>query len=83
MNATLTAPKAKTAFTAESLPDHPLFEGLGNRNRHILAEYAMRATFEPGTRIVETGETLADRLLALYRGEWRESVDPVFGQLAY
>jgi signal-transduction protein with cAMP-binding, CBS, and nucleotidyltransferase domain len=56
MNATLTAPKAKTVFTAETLPGHPLFEGLGQRYRHILAEYAMRASFEPGTQVAETGE---------------------------
>ena len=56
MNATLTAPKAKTVFTGETLPVHPLFEGMGKRYRQILAEYAMRASFEPGTQVVETGE---------------------------
>lgn len=55
MNDTLTAPKAKSAFTAESLPDHPLFHGMEKSDRHILAECSMRATFEPGKLIVETG----------------------------
>src|SRR5271163_833986 len=56
MNATLTAPKAKCAFTAESLPEHPLFQGMGQRDRHILAECSMHASFEAGTQVVETGE---------------------------
>src|ERR1700691_2325870 len=56
MNATLTAPKAKCAFTAESLPEHPLFQGMGQRDRHILAECSMHASFEPGTQVVGTGE---------------------------
>src|SRR5271154_4476689 len=56
MNDTLTAPKAKSAFTAESLPEHPLFLAMGERDRHILADCCMPATFEPGTLVVETGE---------------------------
>jgi CRP/FNR family transcriptional regulator, cyclic AMP receptor protein len=56
MNDNLLAPGAKTAFNAESLPDHPLFEGLTGRHRHILAECSMPASFEPGDLIVETGE---------------------------
>jgi CRP-like cAMP-binding protein len=56
MNDTLTATKAKSAFTAASLPEHPLFRGMGERDRHILAECSMQATFEPGTLIVETGD---------------------------
>src|SRR5580658_11168399 len=56
MNDTLTAPKEKTAFIAEPLPEHPLFQGMGERDRHILAECSMRASFEPGTVVVETGE---------------------------
>jgi CRP-like cAMP-binding protein len=56
MNATLMVPGAKTAFTAESLPAHPLFQGLTGRHRHILAECSMPANFEPGEMIVETGE---------------------------
>ena len=53
---TLTAPNARSAFTADSLPEHPLFEGLSQRHRHILAESAMHATFGPGTLVVEAGE---------------------------
>jgi signal-transduction protein with cAMP-binding, CBS, and nucleotidyltransferase domain len=56
MNATLTAPKARSAFTADSLPEHPLFHGMGERNRHILAECSMHAVFEPGTLVVATGQ---------------------------
>ena len=56
MNLTLMEPGARTAFTAESLPDHPLFEGMIGRHRHILAQCAMPANFEPGETIVETGE---------------------------
>lgn len=56
MNVNLMAPGAKTAFTAESLPDHPLFHGLTGRHRHILAECSMPANFEPGDTIVEMGE---------------------------
>jgi CRP/FNR family transcriptional regulator, cyclic AMP receptor protein len=53
---TLIAPKPRSAFTAESLPDHPLFEGMGERHRHILAECSMQATFEAGDMVVETGD---------------------------
>jgi hypothetical protein len=56
MHDTLTASKAKSAFTAESLPEHPLFHGMGKPNRHILAECSMHAAFEPGKLVVETGE---------------------------
>ena len=56
MYLTLMEPGARTAFTAESLPDHPLFEGMIGRHRHILAQCAMPANFEPGETIVETGE---------------------------
>jgi CRP/FNR family transcriptional regulator, cyclic AMP receptor protein len=56
MNDTLTAAKAKPAFTAASLPEHPLFQGMGERDRHILAECSMQATFEAGAMVVETGE---------------------------
>src|SRR5271163_1685928 len=48
--------KPKFDFTAESLPDHPIFAGLGVRFRQILAECAMRADFEPGDRVVEAGQ---------------------------
>jgi len=56
MNDTLTAPKAKPAFNAKSLPEHPLFAGMGQTDCHILAECSMRTTFEPGTIVVESGE---------------------------
>jgi CRP-like cAMP-binding protein len=56
MNDILTVPKAKFAFTADSLPDHPLFHGMGKSDRHILAECSMPASFEAGKLIVETGE---------------------------
>jgi CRP/FNR family transcriptional regulator, cyclic AMP receptor protein len=56
MNDIQTAPKAKCAFTADSLPEHPLFKGMGQRDRHILAECSMHAAFEPGALVVETGQ---------------------------
>lgn len=56
MNSTLTASKAKVAFNAETLPEHPLFSGLGLRHRQTLAECSMPASFEPGALVVETGE---------------------------
>ena len=52
----LTAPKTKCASTADVLPEHPLFHGMEQRDRHILAGCAMRATFPPGTLVVETGQ---------------------------
>jgi CRP-like cAMP-binding protein len=56
MNDTQTVSKVTSAFTSDSLPDHPLFHGMGKSDRHILAECSMRATFEPGKLIVESGE---------------------------
>ncbi len=56
MNAIMPPPEAKRAFTAESLPDHPLFQGLSGRHRQILAESAMHASFAEGEVVVETGE---------------------------
>jgi CRP-like cAMP-binding protein len=50
------AKKPRFDFTAETLPDHPLFEGLNLQFRQILAECAMRADFEPGDKVVETGQ---------------------------
>jgi glutamate--cysteine ligase len=38
---------------------------------------------DPLDRIVETGMTQADTLLALYHGRWQGSVQPVFGEFAY
>jgi len=43
-------------FTAETLPEHPLFAGLAVQFRQILAECAMRADFEAGDRGVEAGQ---------------------------
>jgi len=37
----------------------------------------------PLDRIVETGMTLADEMLALYHGRWNGSVDPAFTEYAY
>jgi CRP/FNR family transcriptional regulator, cyclic AMP receptor protein len=50
------AKKPKFDFTAETLPEHPLFAGLNVHFRRILAECAMRADFEAGDRVVEAGE---------------------------
>jgi glutamate--cysteine ligase len=38
---------------------------------------------DPLDRIVETGMTQADTLLALYHGRWQGSVQPVFEEFAY
>jgi CRP-like cAMP-binding protein len=43
-------------FTAESLPEHPLFNGLAVQFRQILAECAMRADFETGDKVLAAGE---------------------------
>ena len=56
MNETLTPAKTKSAFTAASLPDHPLFQKMSERDRQILADCSMQATFEPGNLVVETGD---------------------------
>jgi len=50
------AKKPKFDFTAETLPDHPLFVGLSVPFRQILAESAIRADFESGDTVVEAGE---------------------------
>lgn len=52
----LTAPRTKTAPPADELPEHPLFHGMGERERQILADCAMRATFQPGMLVVATGQ---------------------------
>jgi CRP-like cAMP-binding protein len=54
-SATLTK-KARFDFTAETLPEHPLFAGLAIPFRQILAECAMRADFEAGDMVVEAGQ---------------------------
>lgn len=43
-------------FTAETLPEHPLFAGLALEFRQILAECGMRADFEAGDKVLEAGE---------------------------
>lgn len=50
------AKKPRFDFTAESLPDHPLFRGLALPFRQILAESAMKADFETGDKVIEAGE---------------------------
>ncbi|MGA2750117.1 MAG: Crp/Fnr family transcriptional regulator [Verrucomicrobiota bacterium] len=56
MNSILTAPRAKAAFRRESLPAHPLFEGLAGRHQQILAGCSMPASFAAGELIFEAGE---------------------------
>jgi len=48
--------KPRFDFTAETLPEHPLFAGLAVEFRQILAECGMRADFEAGDKVVEAGE---------------------------
>jgi CRP-like cAMP-binding protein len=55
-SATLLKRKPRLDFTAETLPDHPLFAGLSIPFRQILAECAMRADFEAGDAVVEAGQ---------------------------
>jgi CRP/FNR family transcriptional regulator, cyclic AMP receptor protein len=50
------AKKPRFDFTAENLPDHPLFVGLSVTFRQILAESAMKADFAAGEKVVEAGE---------------------------
>ncbi len=38
---------------------------------------------DPLVEIVESGQTPAERKLALFHGEWQGSVDPVFREFAY
>jgi CRP/FNR family transcriptional regulator, cyclic AMP receptor protein len=45
---TFSSTHSNLRFSAETLPPHPLFEGLGERDRNIFASCAMRATYEPG-----------------------------------
>jgi CRP-like cAMP-binding protein len=49
-------PRPKLDFTAETLPDHPLFNGLSMKHRAVLAECAMPASFEAGDSVFEAGE---------------------------
>jgi CRP-like cAMP-binding protein len=57
MSETMTlAKKPRFDFTAETLPEHPLFAGLEVQFRQILAECGMRANFEAGEKVVAAGE---------------------------
>jgi CRP/FNR family transcriptional regulator, cyclic AMP receptor protein len=57
MSETVILPKKpRFDFTAETLPDHPLFDGLAVEFRQILSECAMRADFEAGDSVVAAGE---------------------------
>jgi hypothetical protein len=57
MSAIETASEIENCLAADSLPDHPLFEGLSDRHRQILAGCSMRESFRTGEKVVETGET--------------------------
>jgi CRP/FNR family transcriptional regulator, cyclic AMP receptor protein len=48
--------KVEGGYKAETLPDHPLFDGLSAHHRRILAQCSMRAKFRTGEMIVETGD---------------------------
>ena len=59
--------------------------------RHGLARRALNdargndetVLLEPLERIVESGQTEADRLLGLFHGAWKEQIDPVFKETAF
>jgi glutamate--cysteine ligase len=54
------------------------------RRKHQLYDGRDESDFlDPLDLLVERGTTPAEDLLALYRGEWGGSVDPVFERLAY
>ncbi|MSO75625.1 MAG: glutamate--cysteine ligase [Alphaproteobacteria bacterium] len=57
--------------------------GLKARARQDGGQSDETAYLAPIEVIAESGETNADRLLAAYRGRWRESVDPIFAEEAY
>lgn len=48
--------KPRFDFTAETLPEHPLFNGLKFEFRQILAECGLRTDYDPGAMVVEAGE---------------------------
>jgi CRP/FNR family cyclic AMP-dependent transcriptional regulator len=56
MSPILTDHPVERSCSTESLPDLPLFEGLNDRHREILAECSMHASFRAGEKVVETGE---------------------------
>ena len=57
--------------------------GLAERGHTDLVSGDETTFLEPLYRTLESGETPAERLLRQYRGEWGESVDPVFRENAY
>ncbi|HEY3857639.1 MAG TPA: Crp/Fnr family transcriptional regulator [Verrucomicrobiae bacterium] len=57
MSATETILESEQTSALNSLPEHPLFEGLSDRHREILARRSMRVRFRRGEKVVETGET--------------------------
>jgi glutamate--cysteine ligase len=58
-------------------------DGLVRRKRQLYDGRDESDFLDPLDLIVERGATPAEDLLALYRGEWGGSVDPVFERLAY
>ncbi len=57
--------------------------GLNDRNRLNAAGDNETGFLGPLQETVESGQTPADRKLALYEGAWGGSVDPVFAEFAY
>jgi glutamate--cysteine ligase len=58
-------------------------QGLSARNRLNSAGDNETGFLAPLQETAESGITPADRKLALYHGEWEESVDPIFRECAY
>jgi glutamate--cysteine ligase len=57
--------------------------GLGFRNRLNSAGDTETGFLSPLQDVAERGVTPAERKLALYKGEWQGSVDPIFTECAY
>jgi len=57
--------------------------GLSFRNRLNSAGDTETGFLSPLQDVAERGITPAERKLALYKGEWQESVDPLFTECAY
>ena len=58
-------------------------EGLRRRARADDCGADERGFLAPPLEIADAGRTAAEHKLALFRGEWNGSVDPLFGQFAY
>jgi CRP-like cAMP-binding protein len=56
MNIDLRSREDAQAVDAESLPDYPLFRGLSEQHRQLLAQCSRRVSFDTGDKVVETGE---------------------------